>query len=298
MPTPAPCLGVCNTAWRRAEHLRKTAKSEHAIPVTWGTPVHCPGCVDRARRHLTELPELLVAVTLEPLYGQHGVPTATTTSAPTDTTPWPGQAARLMIDHIAGGLAETAADVRRLRSLGQHPVREPGTREGEWIGRTTRLLLAHLEWLLQEHPLATESHDPVRQGRDLTPSGNPGAQIAHWHRAATRFTGRDKAPETKRFAPCKRCGGPWLTDSRDLRLVDDEPYVECQDPDCRLLLTQAEYRDYVRGLIGAETQPDTVRHTAVAAYRLDDVDGPDILRGVLSAEAVAPGHATPRETAA
>jgi hypothetical protein len=252
MPTPTPCIGPCNIAWRRAEHLRRTDGTPHDIPVEWGNPVHCQACVLRARRHLTELPELLVAVSLEPLFGQRGIPTATTNSAPTDTTPWPGQAARLMTDHIAGGLAEVAADVRRLRGLGEHPVREPGIREGEWINSTVRLLLAHSDWLLQEHPLANESHEPVRSGREVIPSGNPAAQIAGWHRAATRFTRRDKAPETKRFAPCKRCGGPWLAESRDLRLVDDEPYIECQDPDCSALLTHAEYALYVKGLIARE----------------------------------------------
>ncbi|MFI5880817.1 hypothetical protein [Streptomyces sp. NPDC051554] len=252
MPTPAPCLGVCNTAWRRAEHLRRTEKVPHDIPVTWGDPLHCDACVDRARRHLTELPELLVAISLEPLHGTRGAPTASTTSAPTDTTPWPGQAARLMTDHIAGGLAEVAADVRRLRGLGEHPVHEPGVREGEWIGRTIRLLTAHVDWLLQQHPLAGESHEAARLGPLLVPSTNPAAQIAAWHRAATRFTGRDKAPETKRFAPCKRCGGPWLTESRDLRLVDDEPYIECQDTDCRALFTHAEYRRYVKDLADQE----------------------------------------------
>ncbi|MFC8676695.1 hypothetical protein ACFUEN_28920 [Streptomyces griseorubiginosus] len=252
MATPTPCVGVCNVAWRRAEHLHRTQRIPHDIPVTWGNPVHCEGCVDRARRHLAELPELLVAVSLEPLYGQRGIPTASTTSAPTDTTPWPGQAARLLTDHIAGGLAETAADLRHLRRLGEHPIRTPGVREGAWISLTVRLLDAHADWLLQEHPLATESHEPARLGRDIIPSGNPAAQIAGWHRAATRFTRRDKAPETKRFAPCKRCGGPWLAESRDLRLVDDEPYIECQDPDCRALLTHAEYARYVKDLAAQE----------------------------------------------
>ncbi|MFJ4787583.1 hypothetical protein [Streptomyces sp. NPDC088794] len=252
MPTPAPCLGPCNTAWRRAEHLRRTDGTPHDIPVTWGIPLHCAACVDRARRHLAELPELLVAISLEPLHGQRGVPTVTMNSAPTDTTPWPGQAARLMTDHIAGGLAEVTADLRGLRRLGDHPVREPGVREGQWISRTIRLLVAHIDWLLQEHPCAAESHEPARLGRALIPSGNPAAQVAAWHRAATRFTGRDKAPETKRFAPCKRCGGPWLAESRDLRLVNDEPYIECQDPDCRSLLTHAEYAHHVKDLAAQE----------------------------------------------
>ncbi|MFJ6085151.1 hypothetical protein ACIQI8_27460 [Streptomyces sp. NPDC092369] len=260
MPTPTPCLGPCNTAWRRAEHQRRTETTPHDIPVTWGAPVHCDACVDRARRQLGELPELLVAIQLEPVYGQRGVPTASTTSAPTDTTPWPGQAARLMIDHIAGGLAEIAADVRRMRNLGDHPVREEGVREGVWINVTVRLLVAHCDWLLQQHPCASESHEPARLGRDLVPSGNPAAQIAGWHRAGTRFTRRDKAPEVKRFAPCKRCGGPWLAESRDLRLVDDEPYIECQDPDCRALFTHAEYARYLKDLISGEL---TARRTPV-----------------------------------
>ncbi|MCI3277632.1 hypothetical protein [Streptomyces cylindrosporus] len=271
MSTPAPCLGVCNTAWRRAEHDHATTGTPHDIPVTWGTPVHCQACVDRARRHLAELPELLVAISLEPLHGTRGPTSATTNSAPTDTTPWPGQAARLLTDLIAGGLAETAADVRRLRGLGDHPTRQPGVREGEWINTTVRLLVAHVDWLLQEHPCATESHDPVRQGRDLIPSGNPAAQIAHWHRAATRFTRRDHAPEAKRFAPCKRCGGPWLAESADLRLVDDQPYIECQDPDCRALFTHAEYARYVKDLAAQETaarrapvHPDGAQAEAVA----------------------------------
>ncbi|MFJ6540519.1 hypothetical protein ACIQMP_07725 [Streptomyces sp. NPDC091385] len=248
MSAPTPCLGLCNAAWRRAEHHLATEGAPHDIPVTWGCPVHCLGCVDRARQQLEELPELLVAVALEPLHGQRGTPTATTNSAPTDTTPWPGQPARLLTDLVAGGLAEIAADVRRLRGLRDGEPREPGVREGVWITLTIRFLAAQADWLLQEHPLARESHDPARTGREFTPSGNPAAQIAYWHRCATRFTRRDKAPETKRFAPCKRCGGPWLAESRDLRLVDDEPYIECQDPDCRALLTHAEYARYVKTL--------------------------------------------------
>ncbi|MEW2164404.1 hypothetical protein AB0912_15630 [Streptomyces sp. NPDC007084] len=301
MPTPAPCLGVCNTAWRRAEHHALATHTDHDVPVTWGAPIHCPGCVERATRHLEELPELLVAVTREPLYGQRGVPTATMHSAPTDTTPWPGQAARLLIDRIAGGLAETAAELRRLRGLGDRPVRTPGVREEIWIAGTVRLLIAHVEWLLQEHPLASESHDPARVGRDVVPSGNPAAQIAHWHRAAVRFTGRDKAPETKRFAPCKRCGGPWLTESRDLRLVNDQPYIECQDPDCQALFTHAEYRDYVRSLIPAAARQEPDVHTVLDLPALDDDELPPVLRGTLSRGSTLPGRhpdATPDKTLA
>ncbi|MER7968087.1 hypothetical protein ABTX35_03570 [Streptomyces sp. NPDC096080] len=248
MAASIPCPGVCNTALRRAE--RSGAGQD--MPVVWGEPVHCDGCVDRARRHLTELPELLAAVSLEPVYGQRGVPTASTTSAPTDTTPWPGQAARLLIDHIVGGLGEMAADVAFHRRLRERPVRPTGQREGIWASGTVKLLSAHIVWLLQEHPCATETHEPGRLGRVLVPSGNPAAQIAAWHRAATRFTRRDTAPEAKRFAPCKRCGGPWLAESRDLRLVDDSPYIECQDPQCGLLLTHAEYAHYVKELAATE----------------------------------------------
>ncbi|MER8030715.1 hypothetical protein ABTZ78_17350 [Streptomyces bauhiniae] len=262
MPSPTPCLGPCNTAWRRAEHLLATAGTPHDIPVTWGAPVHCFGCVERVRRHLEELLELLVAVSLEPLHGQRGTPTATTNSAPTDTTPWPGQAARLLTDLICGGIAETAGVVRAHLGLADEDTTSAGLREGVLLTRNVRLLVAEADWLLQDHPLARETHDPVRTGREFAPSGNPAAQIAYWNRTATRFTRQDKAPETKRFAPCKRCGGPWLAESRDLRLVNDEPYIECQDPDCRALLTHAEYARYVKTL-AAET---------VAAARLAEAE--------------------------
>ncbi|MET7944361.1 hypothetical protein [Streptomyces sp. NPDC005302] len=301
MPAPTPCLGVCNTAWRRAEQDAHAAHTEHDVPVSWGAPVHCPACVERFRRQLGELPELLAAVTLEPLHGQRSVPTATMNSAPTDTTPWPGQAARLLIDLVAGGLAEIAADVRRLRGLGDHPAREPGVREGAWIARTVKLLDAHADWLLQEHPLAQEPHDAVRTARDVTPSWNPAAQVAHWHRAATRFTGRDTAPQVKRFAPCRRCGGPWLTESRDLRLVDDQPYIECQDADCRALYTHAEYRDYVRSLIPHPATGDADTRTALDLPDLDAVELPSVLRGIISVSTPTRARhpdATPEETPA
>ncbi|MFE7933405.1 hypothetical protein ACFU6S_32730 [Streptomyces sp. NPDC057456] len=253
MPTPALCPGVCNTAWRRAERARITTKTGHDVPVTWGTPIHCPGCVARAHRQLGELPELLTAVAEEPLYGQRGAPSASSHSAPTDTTPWPGQAARLLVDHIAGGLAETAAELHRLHHGRELPIRPPGLREGTWIENSVRLLVADLNWLMQEHPLAHESHEPLHRGRGIIPSGNPAAQISHWHNAATRFTRRDKAPESRRLAPCKRCGGPWLAESRDLRLIDDEPYIECQDPNCQALYRPDEYRQHVKELTGQET---------------------------------------------
>ncbi|MFK4108565.1 hypothetical protein [Streptomyces sp. NPDC002176] len=126
MPSPTPCLGPCNTAWRRAEHLLANTGTSHDIPAARGAPVHRLGCVERVRRHLEELPELLVAVSLEPLHGQRGTPTATTNSAPTDTTPRPGQAARLLTDLIVGDIAETADVVRVHFGLGDGDAQEAG----------------------------------------------------------------------------------------------------------------------------------------------------------------------------
>jgi len=303
MPTPAPCPGACNTAWRRAEHELALRGTPHDIPVTWGRPVHCDGCVDRVRRHLSELPDLVHAIALEPLYGTPAPPVSTTHSAPNDTTPWPGQAARLLTDYIVGGLGETADELLRLRSPRGRSSPATGPREEARLSSSIGTLLAHLEWLLQEHPLAGESHEPERlHGGALVTSGNPAATIAHWHRAALRFTKRDEAPETKRLAPCKRCGGPWLTESRDLRLIDDRPYIECQDPDCQALLTYAEYQDYVRSLTGSEAPPATATLVvAEARHRVPEEDVPEVLRGVLFDAAAGSGGtpgATPEETAA
>jgi hypothetical protein len=260
MPTPIPCLGPCNTSWRRAEAARTANGTTHDIPVTWGDPVHCEACMTRADRHLAELPELCAAITLEAVHGTRAPATSSLHSAPTDTTPWPGQSARLLLDLIVGGLGELREETFRLRgwALADHGDRTE--REGPRITRIVQALRAQVPWILQEHPLATESHQPLREpGRAPVQSGNPAATIAHWHHLATRYTARDEARVIERLAPCKRCGGPWLAESRDLRLVDDRPYIECRDEDCRALLTQAEYDSWVKELTAQEVAAEAER---------------------------------------
>ncbi|MFJ5217192.1 hypothetical protein ACIP98_21020 [Streptomyces sp. NPDC088354] len=299
MPTPALCPGSCNTAWRRAEHALAVNGTPHDIPASWGTPVHCPGCVERTRRQLFELPNLLYAVGREQLHATRAPSVSTTHSAPTDTTPWPGQSARLLIDLVAGGLLETAAELLRLRGINSDRLLANGVREERRTNRAVTILERHLEWLLQEHPLATESHEPTRTGTVVIASGNPAAQIAHWHRAMVRFTHQDEAHAVQRLAPCKRCGGPWLAEARDLRLVNGLPYIECQSPDCGALLTQAEYHDHVRSLIGDVPTPAPARRP-VTADVVDRQAVDDVLRGVLTDDRPPPRHPddAPGETAA
>ncbi|KIF67616.1 hypothetical protein HY68_01570 [Streptomyces sp. AcH 505] len=249
MPTPTPCLGPCNTTWRRAERALTQHGTAHDVPVTWGDPVHCRSCVDRADRHLSELPELFAAITLEALYGSRSPATSSLHSAPTDTTPWPGQSARLLLDLIVGGMVELRDETLRLRGLRAPDAAVDTEREGPRITHTVHVLRSHLPWILADHPLAQESHEALREpGRAPVQSGNPAATIAHWHRMALRYTARDEQRLVERLAPCKRCLGPWLAESRDLRLVDDRPFIECQDPDCRALLTQVEYDAWVKEL--------------------------------------------------
>jgi hypothetical protein len=226
--SPSVCPGSCNNAWRRAETQLATDGTPHDIPVTWGQPVHCPRCTHRTHAQLTELPELIVAIGLEAIHGT--APKATGTIGRIHIPAWPGQASRLLTDHIVGGLLELEDDIRDLRRLRHRPGR--GTEARNAAGAVT-FLAAHLDWALAQHPAAHEIHD-----RD---SGNPAAQITAWHRTAQRFTSRDPRLEHHRV-PCPRC--ELLT----LYRGDGDDYIECRNLNCGLLLTPAEYHEHTRRL--------------------------------------------------
>lgn len=229
MSTPTPCPGRCNNAWRKAEAARETSSTDHDLKPTWGNPVHCDHCIRRAHTELAELPELLAAIWLEATNGTRGLPTGTIGHSPSHPA-WPGQASRLLTDHIAGGLTDLEDDIRNLRQLSRRPNR---VREGATITRSVTFLLAHLDWALAEHPLATEVHDQL--------SGNPAAEIDTWHRIAQRFTSRDTRLEHYRI-PCPRCS--LLTLFRG----DADDYIECRNTACGLLLTPVEYLQHTKKL--------------------------------------------------
>lgn len=241
---PVVCPGPCNNAWRKAEAALATSGTEHHISPAWGQPVQCYGCVDRTRQQLAELPELLIAVQLEGVYATHSKTTGTIgrTSIPA----WPGQASRLLLDRIVGEMAELQADILMRRGIWRedHEVGR-GTRPGErkLVGGIVAALDAHWDWAMQHHPAATEPHD-----RD---NANPGGQVSGWYRTVLYFTKDHEQRDVQRLAPCPRCHGPYLVESRELRLVNDLPYIECRDPDCRRILTQGEYDTYVKALIGS-----------------------------------------------
>jgi bacterioferritin-associated ferredoxin len=247
-PSATPCPGPCNNAWRRAETVLEETGTEHHLTPNWGHPTQCGECVERARRQLAELPELLAAVLMEALYGTRPQNTATIHSRPNDTPAWPGQAARLLIDTLLGEIEELATDVLVQRGI-WHRDFEPdrtGTREGRRIASACRTLTAHLDWMMQHHPAAVEPHDHG--------NANPAGQIRHWHAITQRFTKSHPQRDVRKMAPCPRCKGPYLAESRDLRLVDDRPYIECRDPDCRRIMTSAEYDTYVKALAAVVTQ--------------------------------------------
>lgn len=222
MPVLTPCSGRHNNAWRKAE----AAGLPHDLTPSYGDPIHCLGCTAHAYRQLVELPELLAAIWLEAVNGTRaGSDTGTIGRAGLNAT-WPGQSARLLTDLIVGGMTDLEDDLRDLRHLRPRPDRG---REGQTATGAVTFLLTHLEWALTHHPAATEPHD-----RD---SANPAAQIGYWNRAATRFTRRDARLE-QRTAPCPKC------DWRALFFADGEDYIECRNPACGALLTEAEYRSW------------------------------------------------------
>lgn len=226
--SPTPCPGSCNNAWRRAELALNDSGTEHDIPATWGQPIHCDRCTGRARAQLAELPELVAAISLEAL---NGTPAKTTGTIGRATVAiWPGQASRILTDHIVGGILDLEDDIRELRRLRHRPGRGI---EGRDVTGSVRFLSAHLTWALVEHPLAEEVHDRL--------SGNPAAQIQSWHRAAERFTRRDPRLEHHRV-PCPRC--ELLT----LYRSDGDDYIECRNINCTLLLSPAELHGHIKQL--------------------------------------------------
>ncbi|MFD8142500.1 hypothetical protein [Streptomyces sp. NPDC059708] len=250
MRTATACPGPCNSAWRRAESIREEAGAEHHLTPTWGRPVQCDGCTAGARLRLSEIPELLARVSLEAVHGSSSPTTATIGARGSSTTsPWPGQAARLLAEQIAEEMAELEADVLFLRGIRlevAEQVRQAGVREGRQVSNSARILDAHLDWMMQHHPAAGEAHD---RG-----NGNPAAQIRTWHGILERFVKAHPQHDVRKLAPCPRCKGPYLAESRDLRLVDDRPYIECRDPDCQRILTSAEYDEYVKALAAGISQ--------------------------------------------
>lgn len=243
MPTlPQICPGTCNNAYRRAEEALATLGVEHHLTPSWGSPVQCEECVERTRKQLQELPALLTDALNEALEGT--APKLTGTIGRVGLTPaWPGQASRLLVDRIVSEMAELHADVLKLRGLWQEdrePLPSVAANERRHIAGITRVLAAHWGWAMQHHPAASEPH--------TRGNANPAAQASSWYRTVLHFTKQDDQRETRRLAPCPRCRGPWLVESRDMRLVDGEPYIACQDPDCQRVMTKSEYDDYVKAM--------------------------------------------------
>jgi len=226
---PVACPGRENHAWREAEQQLATHGTPHELQPRWGQPVHCPACTARAHKQLAELPELVAAIHMEALHGTRGGPKTGTIGRIGGGIPsWPGQASRLLTDRIVGGLAELEDDWRQLRGLTARTIRGS---EGATLTASTRFLTAHLDWALTHHPCATDPHD-----RD---SFNPASQIGDWHRAALRYTSRDKRADHHRI-PCPHCS------LLSLYRGDGDDYIECRNPACGTLLTPAEYHERTR----------------------------------------------------
>lgn len=240
------CPGPCNNAWRRAETALKETGTEHHIKPAWGEPVQCHTCVETTHAQLLALPALLTAALNEAI---DGTPTKLTgTIGRTSVVTWPGEACRLFVDRIVEGMTVLQADILTLQGIWNEdhallPTIAPN--EPRHIAAIVRSLAGHWNWAMQYHPAADEPY-----GKD---NANPGSQVAGWHQALQRFTKTDEQRETKRLAPCPRCHSPYMVESRDLRLVDDQPYIECRVPDCQRIMTRAEYDRYVEELNAAIT---------------------------------------------
>ncbi|MFE9127084.1 hypothetical protein ACFYOF_16965 [Streptomyces sp. NPDC007148] len=229
---PAACPGPCNNAWRKAEAAQAADGTEHQIAPAWGNPIHCQRCTDRAHSQLGELPELVVAIQLEAVNGT--TPKATgTIGRTTAVLSWPGQASRILTDHIITGLLGLEDVIRAGRQL---PARDARGREGVDLVASVTFLRSHLIWVLDRYPGET---DPTT-GETM----DPAALIRQWHRGAEKFTRRDARLEHHPL-PCPRC------DLLTLFRADGENYIECRNVNCQTLLTPAEYHEHSQQLATA-----------------------------------------------
>lgn len=226
---PSPCPGPCNNAWRKAEQQLAADGTEHHLTPTWGQPNHCQRCTDRTHQQLSELPELIVAVRLEAIYGT--APKLTGTIGRTATSPaFPGQASRFLAEHIVTGLLGLEDVIRASRLL---PARQARGREGADLAAAVTFLRAHLAWALDRYPGET---DP-ETGETM----DPAALIRQWHRAAERFTRRDPRLEHRRV-PCPRC--ELLTLVRE----EGDDYIRCQNINCQRSLTPSEFDEHTQNI--------------------------------------------------
>jgi hypothetical protein len=225
---PAPCPGPCNNAWRKAEQQLAANFTSHDLTPTWGQPNHCQRCTDRSHAQLAELPELVAAIRLEALNGT--APKTTGTIGRTTVPSWPGQAARILTDHIISGLLGLEDVIRAGRHL---PARAARGREGADLTVAVTFLRAHLGWALDRYP--GESDPETGETMD------PAALIRSWHRGAERFTRRDPRLEHRRV-PCPRC--ELLT----LFRAEGDEYIGCRNIACEVLLTPAEFEEHAEKL--------------------------------------------------
>lgn len=220
------CPGPCSARWRAAEKHRLTAGTAHDLTPRPGAPVWCGPCTRHLRTALADLPELAARLLLEI---EHGTPGGTEHVSGSREAPiHQHQAAAFCIDDIAAVLSYWAEAVRELRNLATPAA---GRRRGTAITDDTRLLHAHFDWLIAEHP------EPAM-------SAEFGGDVNRVHRHAVKLTKTgDVRPERLDGVPCPRCDLKALE-----REVDSEGrasgYVACRS--CGTLLTGAEYERWTR----------------------------------------------------
>lgn len=116
-----------------------------------------------------------------------------------------------------------ARDWRDVRAMGE--VGPGGT-----VAASTAWLRDRVDWACDNHPAIDEF----------------AAELRALAAAIRRFVPRENArPQPCKGVPCRRCDMLTLA-----RLSDGSGEIECQNPDCRTVLTSDEYRQWV-GLVAA-----------------------------------------------
>lgn len=190
-----------------------------------GSPVWCEPCARGIESALRAMPQNLAALAVE---SEHGSSPQRERVSGTKPRPiHPKESFTFLSEELFQVLTLWEEDVREQRRFS--PRRARGT-QGRQVQEATQFLLAHLEWLLTDHP-----SDEAIAGF--------GHEVSALHRRVRKATKADDAPLRKcEGVRCPKCLLKALVWEQhyDKSLTG---YVLCQG--CQNLMTEDEYRGWV-----------------------------------------------------
>jgi hypothetical protein len=196
VPTPSPCPGRCNSAWRSAEHRYETTGVDHDLEPREGQPVWCPPCTTSIRAAIADWPDLAARLVEEV---ESGVSAAMSeyVSGSKNRPVHDHEAASFLLDEYAEWISQWEATIRcELRLAARRPTSDRRTA----ISNATAFLLPQLDRHLA--PAAGRFHDLAA----TEVIEEFGQDALRYHRRAQHLTAsQESEPVRVAGVPCPIC---------------------------------------------------------------------------------------------